>query len=423
MSGGEYKVFAELTVSNMTAGPVNCLLFIKDATILVSGGDDQVLRVWTIETGECFQELRDPRWGQITALSWLPGQFQVDESAVLFIGTGRGVVSTYPFSNERTQFVRQASSTCTVFSLDDSVEVQAMDASNSRFAVASHSGEIYPAASSFLAIKANASSFTPAAWETCTYFSPAPISTVLTIPLVFIATPTPGISSTRENYMGACKLVQAPAMTYLTLRSISGSAALSAYDDMKGVHNLSSGNFDIYKPADSLHPMTLRIPTSDRFIKQCVFAEDGRILVCGGDHGTLHLFQLGESPQRTTLCGEAADQAFSTPDYHYIAGGESEEPATIFVWRKPTKKRAAENRMIRKLQADQETVVHQAAKKEMEAQALREKLADMEELLQSTQNRSRNAWLVGALIAIAILVIGLYPAHRDGYLRLPLHLL
>lgn len=105
-----------------TVGPVNCLLFIQDATLLVSGGktnqfppfldrssslhdigDDQVVRLWDVQAGKCLQELVDPQWGQITALSWLPEQ--TDKAPVLFIGTGRGVVSAYPFSAVRSQVI------------------------------------------------------------------------------------------------------------------------------------------------------------------------------------------------------------------------------------------------------------------------------------------------------------------------------
>jgi hypothetical protein len=75
---------------------------------------------------------------------------------------------------------------------------------------------------------------------------------------------------------------------------------------MKAVHNLSTGDFDVYYPVDSVTAITLPIPTGTRFIKQCVFAEDGRTLVCGGDEGTVHVFQLGGEPQRKTLSAEGS---------------------------------------------------------------------------------------------------------------------
>jgi hypothetical protein len=62
---------------------------------------------------------------------------------------------------------------------------------------------------------------------------------------------------------------------------------------MKAVFNLSSGDFDVYEPADSVTPITLPVPPGTRLIKQCVFAEeDGRTVVCGGDSGTVHIFKL-----------------------------------------------------------------------------------------------------------------------------------
>ncbi|KAJ7711805.1 WD40-repeat-containing domain protein [Mycena metata] len=295
----DYTLFAQLTPLSRAGGPVNSLLFIKDATLLVSGGDDQVVRVWDVGSGECLQELRDPQWGQITALSWLPEQ--LEKPPVLFIGTGRGVVSLYPFANERNKVA------------------------------------------------------------------------------VF-----------------------------------TGSAALSGDGSTKAVYNLSSGDFDVYHPTNSLTPTTLSIPTGTRLIKQCAFAEDGRTLICGGDNGTVHVFKLGEIVEHKFLSTEGSLDTFyavttaSTLDYHFVAGGESEEPAAIFVWRKPTEKRAAENKRIRKLQADKETVAHQAAKKEMETKALKARLATMEEEMLRTRKRSSNTWLLaGVLVGAVFLVLRL----------------
>ncbi|KAJ7175594.1 hypothetical protein C8R46DRAFT_1030634 [Mycena filopes] len=226
-SGGEYKLSAQLNPQSSNGLAVNCLLFLQDASLLV-------VRLWdlSIGGGRLQQELRDPQWGQITALSWLSEK--IDKSPVLLIGTGRGVVSTYPFSNDRTQFIRQASTSTAVFMLDDSVEVQTLD----------------------------------------------------------------------------------------PVRS-SGSATLSADGSIKAVHNLTTGNFDVYDPPDAATPVTtLMIPTDKTSIKQCVFT--------GESNNT-----LGQMPSTLLHWLVISAQAFSTPDYHFIAAGESEEPASIYVWKKP----------------------------------------------------------------------------------------
>ncbi len=57
--------------------------------------DDQTVRYWDLDQGECIQVLRDERWGQITALN----TYDHDQSTFLFVGTGRGVVSMFPLSN------------------------------------------------------------------------------------------------------------------------------------------------------------------------------------------------------------------------------------------------------------------------------------------------------------------------------------
>ncbi|KAJ7165162.1 quinon protein alcohol dehydrogenase-like superfamily [Mycena filopes] len=414
MAGRDYTLFAELNPPFAAGGPVNCVLFIRGATLLVSGGgaiyqvthrlvdlpapgDDQIVRLWDVESGGCLQELRDPRWGQITALSWLPEE--PENSAVLFIGTGRGVVSTYPFSNERTRLIRQASSTIAAFRLDDSVEVQALDSSHLKFVVGSHSGEIQ-----MFGIK-----------DTTTLYPLWNIH-VGDIPRSVLFHGDQGEHLiTHTCCLG--KVVYSNSNTgdgigTVTLGGGIGSAALSADGGMKAVYNLSSGNFDVYQPADSVTPVVLPLPPGTRLIKQCVFAEEGHTLVCGGDDGTIHVFQLGEVSQRRSLSAEEvtgpdsfyAVTAFSTDDYHYIAGGENEEPASIFIWRKTTEKRAAEIRRLKRLQADKEI---QAAEKEKETRALKEQLATMEEMLSRTRNQSNNIWLLGGLLVLGMMLFGL----------------
>lgn len=156
------------------AGPINAVLFFDDGTLLATGGtwiftdwscissqvllgDGQILRIWDVRSGDCQQELRDPHWGQITNLSLMLNAGGRTQGMI--VGTGRGIVSIYPWhdltqvnppslpsscSTEMTpmqQFNRQAVTTTTVFT-DVPVESQALDCTNSRLAVASHLGTI-----------------------------------------------------------------------------------------------------------------------------------------------------------------------------------------------------------------------------------------------------------------------------------------
>ncbi len=54
---------------------------------------------WEVNTGRCRQELNDDRWAQVTALDFLQEDRHLNLSPILFIGTARGVMSMYPFSN------------------------------------------------------------------------------------------------------------------------------------------------------------------------------------------------------------------------------------------------------------------------------------------------------------------------------------
>ncbi|KAJ7153752.1 hypothetical protein C8R46DRAFT_1042134 [Mycena filopes] len=343
MANGEFKLFAELSPRSAEGGPVNCLLFLREATLLLSGdpsiGDDQIVRLWDLEEGECLQELRDPQWGQITALSWLPEH--IEKAPVLFIGTGRGVVSTYPFSNERTQVflasVRALHKCLT--------SLQALDPLRSRILVGA------------FGVK-------------CSAVESPSLPALLPLWTIRVQDIPRGIFFHGEQN-------ERIAVHTCCLGEV-GSATLAADGSMKAVHNLSSGNFDVYYPPDSLTPITLSIPR---------------------DKGTLHLFQLGEAPQRKTLSGEEsgpdafyAVTAFSTPEYHFIAAGETQEPASIFIWRKPTQKRIAEEKKFKKLLADKENVVNQAAMKDMETKLLRERLVEMERKFHHRGTAIGNAW-------------------------------
>ncbi|KAJ6560211.1 WD40-repeat-containing domain protein [Mycena capillaripes] len=120
------------------AGAVNALLFFEAGTMLASGGDDQVLRIWDVRSGDCQQELNDASWGQITNLSSLDNVAGLS----LFVGTGRGVVSVFPWNTRAKQFTDQSRTSFNVFELDVPVESQCVDPIGSRFAAASRSGQI-----------------------------------------------------------------------------------------------------------------------------------------------------------------------------------------------------------------------------------------------------------------------------------------
>ena len=70
--------------------PVNCLAFTQEGSVLASGGDDQKVVLWDVETFKVSQTLTDQneRWGQITYLQFIEGP----AGELLCFGTGRGSI-------------------------------------------------------------------------------------------------------------------------------------------------------------------------------------------------------------------------------------------------------------------------------------------------------------------------------------------
>ncbi|KAL0571603.1 hypothetical protein V5O48_010353 [Marasmius crinis-equi] len=92
-SSTEYKLKVRLQGSQ---GPVNALSFSPDGNWLASAGDDERVRVWSVEEGRCVEVL-EPKydspvevlgWGQITTLIWVPVNI---ERALIIFGTARGL--------------------------------------------------------------------------------------------------------------------------------------------------------------------------------------------------------------------------------------------------------------------------------------------------------------------------------------------
>ncbi|KAK0222470.1 WD40-repeat-containing domain protein [Armillaria nabsnona] len=355
---------------------INALIFLADGTKLLSGADDQTVRYWDLDQGECIQVLRDERWGQITALN----TYDCDQSMFLFVGTGRGVVSIFPLSNRTKEFIIQANTTSAVFNMNDSIEVQALDAKNGRFVVGSHLGvvKMYDILDGRLSE------------------GPKWILNTGDIPhsLIFVGNSNQCIIL-HTVYTGEMLCVDAasaspehPPNTLSTrkLQGANGSAKLTSDQRIMVVHNLNSGRFDIYNPFDTEQPNTsLTISEgnnpSGHLIKYCSFAEEeSRALVCSGDEGLVHVFQVVTGVHVQTLrhshdCSTIyAVTTISSQDRHFIASGESQDHPAICVWSKPTDQRHEVDclaRQIKEAEEAQALVRSEQAKKEQEEQDAR----------------------------------------------------
>lgn len=94
-----------------------------------------------MDTLKCQQELRNPKWGQITSIVWIfsPPPMSSFEPSIS-IGTGRGVLTLIQAADTKHRFNR--SLTNSIFPINDVIEGQAYDPLNSRLVVASHNGDI-----------------------------------------------------------------------------------------------------------------------------------------------------------------------------------------------------------------------------------------------------------------------------------------
>ncbi|KAJ7464952.1 WD40-repeat-containing domain protein [Mycena galericulata] len=394
-SGGNstmsYSLHRTLTPpSSRNAGPVNAVVFLDNGNKLASGGDDQALRVWDVLSGDCYQELREPHWGQITNLSLMQdGAGSLD----LFVGTGRGVVSVYPWNQQSQHLDKKAGRSTDVFKLDEPVESQAVDSIRSQFAVASIQGQIK------LFLVQNRTVLVPV-W-TLVLDSNVPRS------LLFLGDNNeqlavhnlrPGPISFLDSITG--KL----APPTLELRGGVGSVAVSPDRRMKAVHNISADKFDLYGPG-SRAPIGLRVSSSSGKIKGVAFGEGGKVLVCGGDDGFIHIFDAADGVEQESLTHSDCSTVYAlttctTRDYHLIASGGSELPAAIYIWGKPTEYKDAIDRsdaMEREAAAARAVKMARAKDKvAREARAAREAEAKIADLTRTVReiNEGRVWWTV-----------------------------
>ncbi|KAJ7136530.1 quinon protein alcohol dehydrogenase-like superfamily [Mycena crocata] len=303
------------------AGAINALLFFENGTMLASGGDDQVLRIWDVSSGDCLQELTNPLWGQITNLSLLDAL--PTRPAVVF------------------RFNKQSGTINSVFTLDDAVECQALDSLNSKFAVGSAAGRIR-----LYTIK-NRNVLVPV-WNVETPSSSRPRSLSFLGDsneqlLVHTLNPGPVFCLDLQNGKLSSQLEN--------LKSGAGFVAISSNRRMKAIFDVSSDAFELYTP-NSTTPALLTVSANSGRLKGAAFAEEDETLVCGGDDGYLHVFNLvrGVEPYELTHTEDCSPvyalDAHTTEDCHLIASGGSEIPATIYLWSKPTEYKLAEARRI-----------------------------------------------------------------------------
>ncbi|KAJ7176405.1 WD40-repeat-containing domain protein [Mycena crocata] len=387
------------------AGAINSVLFFENGSMLASGGDDQCLRIWDLTSGQCVQELKDPLWGQILDLKLLEGSG--NGSATIFIGTARGFVVTYLWLPGQRRFNKQNKNVTAVFKLDDSVEIQALDSSNFRLAVGSHAGHItLYSIENHITLNSvwtrQLQSYIPRSiffWGECS-------------DQLLVHTLNPGPAFCLDVQTGQHKT------EFQVHGDGVGAVALCPNRRIKAIHNAWTDTIELYRPSSSITPVSLPINSNSGRIKGVAFAEGGDTLVCGGDDGYVTVYDLvgGIQPHdliHTSDCNPVCALATcATEDYHLIASGGSEFPATIYVWLKPTESKLAEDRRISKEREENaafaEKAAIEAAKLAADTEAFEKDRKTRQQTL-ARLNATREAYHVwGGFILLALFALAVF---------------
>ena len=61
------------------------------------------------------------------------------------------------------------------------------------------------------------------------------------------------------------------------------------------------GGFDLYTANHLTHIRSFPVPMTKKYVKSGAFAEGGKAIVCGSDHGKAYVFGIGDSIPKQEL--------------------------------------------------------------------------------------------------------------------------
>ncbi|KAL0578662.1 hypothetical protein V5O48_003328 [Marasmius crinis-equi] len=354
MASNSEPRYEKLVQLSGSQGPVNALAFSPDGQRLASGGDDECVRVWSVRRGCCDTVLRpkyDSRfeilgWGQITTAVWISFCDTNEEfiKSHLFFGTARGLLIAAEFTNTKGLTRRR---TFSVFHRKDVVESIAIHPTKKYVVMGNQDGiiKLYR-----LVLKEDCCEL-ELHWvsDESEDIPSIPRSLAFYGKYVVIFWLEAGQISYCEVGEGDGETEQGKLQFH---GGLIGNACLSDPPDHLLIHNLASGNFDVYDfPGLSKH-RTLAGASHVPIVKQAVFAERNRVAVCGSDDGNVYVydvqsgvllqrlnqdqhdrFRRGRAPETVSIQTIAQ---FTSKERYLVASGASTQEGTIIIWEKPT---------------------------------------------------------------------------------------
>ncbi|PPR03684.1 hypothetical protein CVT24_007690 [Panaeolus cyanescens] len=256
-------------------GAIGCLAFDDRCRILASGGDDEVVKIWNLQTYECVQTLADQesQWGQITTIRFVNAG--AGHNVFLCFGTGRGRLIIYQQNRMGTLFTQISNEAG--FTSWDCVESICFSASKQRLVATSQSGKIK--LFTFLDGRLVEQ------WERSMRGAIARASH-------FVDNGNNLLVYGLETGEIACfDTDTAEPRNTKSLKTRIGNIAVCERSGNVLVDNLNLG-CDLYAP-NKAHPhCSYSIPAKRRFIRGAAFAEMGTMVVCGSDHGVVYVYGI-----------------------------------------------------------------------------------------------------------------------------------
>ena len=103
------------------------------------------------------------------------------------------------------------------------------------------------------------------------------------------------------NECNVCRFLPLPSI--LLAASSRGHTALLPGEDLLVTHNLTQGHFQLHQfpgtPAEAISGVT----SARRRTIQGIFAEEGKIVVCGSDHGMVYVIDMATQEISQKLSG------------------------------------------------------------------------------------------------------------------------